>query len=424
MNGHIEKRTSKTRGTRYRVLVFVDADHGGPRWETHGTFDREKQATAMLVKVLDGYFKGVYRKPSRLTVRQLYDRWRAVKAPEWSPNTRRHHKMNFTHHIEEELGDELAEMLPKDRVATWQADLLTAGCAPKSVSGYRGTLHAMYVWGIEVDLVAANPVAAVKPPQLDRADHDALTVPEMRAYLEALRGTRLWPGLLLGAGGGLRRGEFLAVRWSRLQIRDKDGAPEGGVIVHHKDGNLTGRTRATLVLGPPKGRRGRVKSRFVPLPAAVLAALADLKRERQEKWMRTGLPWDDDAFVCCGLKGQLIVPDGFTHELQRLCKRRGLTHTHPHAFRHGFVEAMLGAGERLDVVQAAAGHADAATTSGIYAHVTEAAVVSAAGRYGSLWDKPAAEPEQGPDQSISTQSATILGGGDELARRRRKRVPA
>ena len=28
MNGHVEARDSKTKGRRYRVLVFVDAEHG------------------------------------------------------------------------------------------------------------------------------------------------------------------------------------------------------------------------------------------------------------------------------------------------------------------------------------------------------------------------------------------------------------
>ena len=31
MNGHVERRESKTRGVRYRALLFVDAEHGGPR---------------------------------------------------------------------------------------------------------------------------------------------------------------------------------------------------------------------------------------------------------------------------------------------------------------------------------------------------------------------------------------------------------
>jgi hypothetical protein len=73
MNGHVEKRASKTKGTRYRVLVFVDADHGGPRWETHGTFDREGQAHARLVKILDAYLAGSYRRTSRLTVADVVD---------------------------------------------------------------------------------------------------------------------------------------------------------------------------------------------------------------------------------------------------------------------------------------------------------------------------------------------------------------
>jgi len=39
VNGHAARRESKSKGIRWRALVFVDAAHGGPRTETHGTYD-------------------------------------------------------------------------------------------------------------------------------------------------------------------------------------------------------------------------------------------------------------------------------------------------------------------------------------------------------------------------------------------------
>jgi len=411
MNGHPVRRESK-RGVRWQAMLYVDKAHGGPRWRSAGTFALKREAEAKLTKVLDAYLAGTYREPSSLTVRELYGRWTAAK-PEWAANTRRHHKMNFEHHIEDALGDEIAETLPKDVAATWQADLLSAGCAPKSVSSYRGTLHAMYVWGISVDLVTVNPVAAVKPPKFDRAEHDALTVPEMRAYLEAVRKTRLWPGLLLGAGGGMRRGEFLAVRWTFFC--------EGGLLICHRRGNLTGKGKA-LVFGPPKTKAG---ARFVPLPAYVLAELAALKLQRQAKWVSSGLPWDDDALVCCGADGQPIVPDGFTSALWRFRKNHHLPDSfHAHAFRHGVVEAMLAAGERPEVVSAIVGHKHIATTLGIYAHATEAAKRQAGGRYGALWDELSGEPENDPDSESRAQLASKSPLADELEQLRQRKRPA
>lgn len=410
MNGHAAKRSSRTKGDRWRALVFVDAAHGGPRTETHGTYALKREAEAKITKVLDAYYRGVYRKPSRLTVAGLYAKWVAVMSPEWAPNTLRHHAMNWKHHVKDAFSGEFAEWLGKDAVADWQAAMLEAGCAPQSVMSYRGTLHAMYAWGLSVDLVTANPVAAVNPPHFDRAEHDALTVAEMRAYLEAVRKTRLWPGLLLGAGGGMRRGEFLAVRWT--------GFCEGGLTICHRRGNLTGQSKRTLVFGPPKTKAG---ARFVPLPAYVLAELAALKIERQGKWASSGLPWSDDALVCCASDGQPIVPDGFTSALWRFRKNHHLPDSfHAHAFRHGVVESMLAAGERPEVVSAIVGHKHIATTLGIYAHATEAAKRQAGERYGALW----AEPEKGPDSESGDHTETKQEKDDELSRRRARRAPA
>lgn len=413
MNGHAARRESKSKGVRWRALVFVDAEHGGPRTETHGTFDLKREAEAKITKVLDAYYRGVYRKPSRLTVAALYEKWRKVRRPEWSANTLRHHTLNWRHHVKDAFADDLADWLGKDEVADWQAAMLEAGCAPKSVMSYRGTLHAMYEWGLSVELVTVNPVAAVKPPKFDRAEHDALTVKEMRAHLEAVRKTRLWPGLLLGAGGGMRRGEFLAVRWTRFC--------EGGLRVCHRRGNLTGKGKA-LVFGPPKTKAG---ARFVPLPAYMLAELAALKLQRQAKWASSGLPWDDDALVCCGADGQPIAPDGFTGAVWRFRKNHHLPDSfHAHAFRHGVVEAMLAAGERPEVVSAIVGHKHIATTLGIYAHATEAAKRQAGGRYGVLWGDAQAEPEKDLDSETGDHPETITGEVDELSQRRARRMPA
>jgi len=38
VNGHVQRRQSKTLGIRWRALLFVDAAHGGPRTEVLGTF--------------------------------------------------------------------------------------------------------------------------------------------------------------------------------------------------------------------------------------------------------------------------------------------------------------------------------------------------------------------------------------------------
>jgi len=425
VNGHVVPRPS-AKGKRWQAMVYVDKAHGGPRWKSAGTYRLEREAKAALVKMLDRFLSGTYREPSLLTVAGLYERWRVVQLPEWAANTARHHAMNWEHHIESFLGDEVAETLPKDAVATWQAGLLAAGCAPKSASLYRGTLHAMYEWAISVDLLTANPVAAVPPPRVDRADHDALSPAAMRTYIEALRHTRLWPGLLIASGGGLRRGEFLAVRWRSVtwtvkKLKDDSLHYAGGVHVDAKRGNLTGRIRAELKFGPPKTKGS---AGFVPLPSSVLAELAALKEQRQSKWELTSLPWDDEQLVCCGFDGRPIVPDQFTHAFADCCRRNGLPKTHPHAFRHGVIEALLGSGVRPDVVRRIARHSSIATTLGTYAHATEAAAREAMEGYGVALTGAPLEPEKDAAEEARTQLARKNAENDELARYRRSKRPA
>jgi hypothetical protein len=111
VNGHAVKRESKTKGVRWRAFVYIDAEHGGPRWERHGTFDLKRDAEAKVTKVLDAYHHCTYREPSNPTIVALYEKWYAASEAGWSANTRRHHRLNWKHH-------------PKARFAVVHADWL------------------------------------------------------------------------------------------------------------------------------------------------------------------------------------------------------------------------------------------------------------------------------------------------------------
>ena len=419
MKEYLEKRESKTQGVRWRVRISVDADHGGPRVEYHGTYATQGEARKQATAVLERYYHGSASKPSRMTLADLYAAWREVKEPEWAANTERDHRLNWENHIEPYLGDVRAERLTPHEVARWQAQRLKQGrlrpgAKPeKSVRNYRGTLHAMYAWAQRMGLFAVNPVSAVRPPKWDRAEHDALTVAEMRALVESLRGTRFWPGLLIASSSAMRRGEFLALRWSDLRAEREGDLWVGGVNVHAKRGNLTGLSRVTLKFGPPKTKAG---ARFVPLPSAALAELVTLRNERRAAWALGGLPWDNEALICCSATGQPIVPDNFSSGLRRTLKRRGLPSTHPHAFRHGVIEAMLAGGERADEVASIAGHSSASTTVGIYAHVTAASRQALMERFGRVYEAAESEPETSAAASSSSQiQSHVVGENEESA---------
>lgn len=110
-------------------------------------------------------------------------------------------------------------------------------------------------------------------------------------------------------------------------------------------------------------RLGRRRGRVVPLwwDAGTLADLTAWKAERE----REGAAACDLLLVT--RRGGRIDRKSAAKSFQRVCKPLG-RHVTIHDGRHTFISTMLHLGHRLPAVQAAAGHANVATT-GVYTHL-------------------------------------------------------
>lgn len=394
MTGSIQRRVSPITGkVSYRVRVFVGKREGGAGWVNGGTYRRLKAEAEPALAALLVRLRGGGAPATDETVAELLDRFiRDAATPDKAANTVRSHEHAATHIVPTLGGVPAADLTPAE-VAAWQAAQIAAGCAPKSVRNYRSTLHAAYAWALELGLVAANPVAAVRAPRLPERRTSAPTLATAQEYIAALAKTRLWPALMIGATTGMRRGEVLALRWMDVDI---------SAAVLHLSRGLTGRNLATLKFGPLKTRSSR---RPVPLPAACVAMLTTLMAERKVLGM-----WSPEALICCGRRGQPIIPDGFTSELHKRIRAHGLPPLHFHELRHMVATELLRAGERMDVVAAHLGHSHVATTLGVYGHITEADRSAAAERLDDAWTEAAGQTR--------VQVASI---DDELAGWRRRK---
>lgn len=96
-----------------------------------------------------------------------------------------------------------------------KAELLTAGRAPSTVIGYMEPLKQAGKWARDLELIAKDPVAKVKLPELvikrPRQAYDL----EQAARLDAVLRPPYGAAVALGLWAGLRMGEAIAVRIKR-----------------------------------------------------------------------------------------------------------------------------------------------------------------------------------------------------------------
>jgi integrase/recombinase XerD len=205
----------------------------------------------------------------------------------------------------------------------------------------RSVLNQFFDWARLDDRVEKNPVDRVpKMRHPRRRPKDIFSEVEIE-LLESLPSPdgQLWTLLF---GSGLRRGEARRLQWGHVSLE-----------------------RARLTVYHGKGD----KDRIIPLPLAVLSALADLEKFE-------GLRREDHLWYSRpggGRRKSRLTPIGdttFEHWYKRGIKEAGVRYLNPHQTRHAFGHRLRELGFDLEERQLLMGHEDIGTTSKYYGHLT------------------------------------------------------
>jgi integrase len=210
-------------------------------------------------------------------------------------------------------------------------------------------------------LVRRNVAAVVKRPTIKRAEARYLTAAEVGRLLEAARGDRLEPLIVLMLGTGLRRGEALALHWSDVVL-----TPESG---HVRVRWTLGRVGHELVFDEPKTERSR---RFVPLPHPVAAVLKQHRVSQAAERLAALVwqPWEGHPdLVFPTVIGTPSDPRNTLRAFAFIAERAGLPGVGLHTLRHSAASALIASGAHIKVVQELLGHSSYGITADIYSHV-------------------------------------------------------
>lgn len=214
--------------------------------------------------------------------------------------------------------------------------------------------------------VADNVAARVKRPAVsgradgrDEARH--MTPTEVRAVLDAAKGTRYAAVLSLIAGTGMRRGEALALRWEDVDL-------EAGVL--RVRGTLS-RVDGELVRTNPKTAKS---TREIPVTPGVVALIRSHRDAQAAERTWAESTWAESGFVFATEFGRPIDPRNLFRAFVAAVKRSGVDPEGVglHTLRHSAATGMLDAGIPLHVVSRILGHSSVAITGDIYGHADDA----------------------------------------------------
>jgi integrase len=133
----------------------------------------------------------------------------------------------------------------------------------KTVRHIAGLVHVALATAVRWKLIRTNPADACVLPELVKQEAAALDESQTQWYLDAARGTFMYPIMLVAAATGCRRGELLALTWADLSL---DSDPPMATISKSLE-----QTKGGLRIKSPKNG----KPRRLTLPAFAVEALRE-----------------------------------------------------------------------------------------------------------------------------------------------------
>jgi integrase len=353
----------------------VGAD-GKRRYRSQRVRGTKADAQRFLNGVLRSRDLGEYVRPTKLSVDAFLDRWLADGA-RGSSRSIEGARWLLAKHVRPRIG-----RLRLDRLSPLDIQgILSAirqprpGRHPGPAGDYTRTCRAVVATlrralkqAVRWRLIARNPADDVDLPRKTSREMPALSMAEVGKLREALRGTKhaLVFDVLLATGA--RPGEILALRWRDLDLRAGTLAIQRALTWEMKL-RQDGEPARVRVFAEPKTSRSR---RTIPLPESLVKTLSLHKAVQAEHALKLGGIYNRDADLVFAdeIGAPLDAQNLNRRHFRPAVKRAGLSSAlRVYDLRHTHATLLLAAGESVPVVSERLGHASAAMTLDVYAHV-------------------------------------------------------
>lgn len=332
----------------------------------------QKEVRQRLQQIAVSISEGTYMEPSKMTVGEWLDVWHAEYLNGVKPNTVITYGQQIKNHIAPALGAVQLRSLNGTQIQRFYNQMHKGGLSPKTIKNVHGVLHSALKQALKLGYIRVNPCDSCTLPRVEKAEIQPLDAPELRRFLDAIKGHRFEALYLVDLFTGMREGEILGLQWQCVDF-------EKGTITVNKQLHRPREKGAAYRFGPPKNDKPRI---ITPAPF-VLEVLKERKRRQAADRIKAGPLWNDCGFpdlVFTGETGRFLCYNPIAKALKCVLRELGIQERRFHDLRHTYAVASLQAGDDIKTVQENLGHHSAAFTMDTYAHVTETMKQASAAR--------------------------------------------
>lgn len=363
MKGNITRRGKNS--FRLKFDVGRNEKTGKRKTQFHTFRGSKRQAQIKLAELIASVAQSKYVEPNKITVadfvRARIDQWEA--AGDISARTAERYRELLENQIAPHIGLKFLQKLRALDIEEWHTTLRNSGradgkggLAPRTIGHAHRVLGKALRDAAKNELVVKNVVADESAPKVD--DEEMVIVRDVPAFIEMLRGHRLFVPATISLFTGMRIGEVLALRWGRIDL--------DGKVIQVREA-LEETKAHGIRFKAPKTKAGR---RDITLPDILVDTLRELRKEQLEIRLKLGagkLP--DDALLFASLDGAPPSQKRYSKAWSDFADQVQMPDLGFHNLRHTHASQLIDSGVDIVTISRRLGHAKPDITLRIYAHL-------------------------------------------------------
>jgi integrase len=351
--------------TRQRWIGVLDLGRGpdGVRRRVKMSGKTRAEVRRKLEEAHKAAAAGLRSDDQRTTVAEFCAYWlkHGIPAAAQSPNSIANIEWAVNRHILPRIGHRRLRDLTADDVDKLMRDMATAGYSKHTMVRVHGELARILRFAERRGKVMRNVATLVDVPAGPKKRGRSLTVAQAQAVLVAVQGDRLEALYVTGLLMGLRPGELLGLPWTGIDFEAERIRVSQSLKREHNK----------LLVGEPKTLRSR---RTLDMPDLVVRVLKAHRQRQQTERSEADGQWVETGLVFTTTVGTPIDPSNLRREFDKLTRKAGIGHWHPHELRHSAASLLSAAGVPIEQISDVLGHEGPRTTAAVYRHLVNPSV--------------------------------------------------
>lgn len=338
--GHLRKR-----GNSWLITIELDKNASGERQRIYETVKLpQKQAKALMMRMIAEIDMGIYVEPSKLTIEEYLDSWLDSKKPNIAVRTYESYRMIITKHLSPEMGKIKLDKLQPITIETYK-NTKQKTLSNRTIQYHLKLLRQALDGAIKLRIIKYNPCDAIEMPRVKKRSVRPLTIDEINQLLEAAKEHREYPIIYCALHTGMRLGEVLGLQWDNVDTKNN--------ILRVRNQLQRTETEGLVLRAVLKSNSGY---RDITVSKEVIKVLKahHIVGAKYTFSLKDGRPFD---------------PKNTSDAFKDIAKEAGIKNVRFHDMRHTHISQLLAAGVPLIKVQKRAGHERPSTTLDIYGHL-------------------------------------------------------